>query len=282
MPTSTYDKIVRANFGVLTDKEQLRLREGSVAVVGAGGVGGQCAIHCARLGIGTIRVIDKDAFEHSNLNRQMLSSTATLGVPKAVAAEQHLRAINPDLAVAGIEAWVTEGNAEELLDGVDVIVDCTDELVSRVVIHRTARALGIPSVWIAVTPPLRGAVATFTPDGMPYETVLGVPSAGRPLDDETRAVVRAQKDERARRSVDRGALDEWADAYLRGERPWAVITPVAGIVGTLAAFEAMKVLIDRPTLPPTVAPRLTLVDLAAPRAVETCDPPAEGWHYEDL
>lgn len=282
MTESVYDRIVRANYGVLTHEEQARLRRGAVTIVGAGGVGGQCAIQCARLGIGRIRVIDKDAFEHSNLNRQMLSTLTNIGQPKALAARDYLRTLNPDLEVEGLEAWVTEENARDLLTGAEVVIDCTDNLVARVVIHRAARGLGIPSVWIAVTPPFRGAVATFLPGGMAYEEALNIPSRGQPLTEAVRREVLAQKDGRARYSVERGALPEWAEDYLAGRRPWAVITPVAGMVGILAAFEAMKVLIARPGLPPTAAPRLAIMDLARPDMVRASDPPAGGWRYEEL
>lgn len=163
-----------------------------------------------------------------------------------------------------------------------MVLDCTDDLVARVVIHRAARRLGILSVWIAVTPPFRGAVATFLPGGMEYEEALGVPSRGRALTEEVKAAVAAQKDGRARYSVTRGALAEWAEDYLQGRCPWAVITPVAGMVGILAAFEAMKVLIGRPGLEPTVAPRLVVMDLAQPEMIRVCDPPAGGWRYEEL
>lgn len=279
---SVYDQIVRANFGVLTREEQGRLKRAAVTIVGAGGVGGQASIQCARLGVGRIRVIDKDVFEYSNLNRQMLSSLANIGQPKALAAREALSAINPDIAVEGIESWVTEDNARDLLAGCDVVIDCTDDLVSRVIIHRTARELGIPSVWIAVTPPFRGAVMTLLPGGVPYEEALNIPSLGRPLTPEVRQAVAAQKEARARYAVSRGALAEWAEDYLGGRRPWAVITPVAGTVGILAAFEAMKVIVGRPDLPPAAAPRLVRVDLARPDMVALSDPPAGGWRYEEL
>lgn len=277
-----YDRIVASNYGVLTRKEQARLRRSQVCVVGAGGVGGQLAIQCARLGIGSIRVIDDDHFEYSNLNRQMLSTTATIGRPKALIAQEHLTAINPDIDVEGIVTRLTADNAAELLADADVVVDCTDNLVSRVIVHRSARALHIPSVWIAVTPPFRGAVTTLDSHSTDYESALGVPSAGLPLTEDVRAAVSAQKDGRARRSVERGALAEWGEGYLDGRLSWAVISPVAGIIGILAAFEAMKVLIARPGLEPVTAPRLTVVDLASPDMVRACEPPLGGWRYEEL
>lgn len=279
---SVYDRITASNYGVLTHEEQARLRASKVGVIGAGGVGGQLAIQCARLGIGTIRVIDNDHFEYSNLNRQMLSTTENIGKPKALIAQEHLTAINPDLDVEGIVARVTEDNAADLLAGADVVVDCTDNLVSRVIVHRGARALQIPSVWIAVTPPFRGAVTTILPDGTDYESALGVPSAGLQLTEDMRVTVSAQKDGRARHSVERGALAEWGEGYLAGRLSWAVTSPIAGIVGILASFEAMKVLIARPGLEPVTAPRLTVVDLASPNMVRACEPPPGGWRYEEL
>lgn len=282
MDSGLYQASFSRNFGIVSHAEQDRLRGARVTVVGAGGVGGITLIQLARMGVGAVHVIDRDEFEASNINRQMLSSVSRLGHRKAEVAAEVLRDINPDIQVRTTIDFVTEDNAADLLAGADVIIDATDNLVSRVIIHRTAAALGIPSVWIAVTPPFRGGIMTLTPDSMPYELVLRHPSHGQELTPEMRQRIGALKDGRAARAVAHGALKEWSDAYLRQEAAWAVLAPVANIVGILASFEAFKVIVARPGLDPVIGPRLVRVDLAAERMVEAVTPAAGSWDNTEL
>lgn len=136
------------------------------------------------MGIGNLHVIDQDVFEASNINRQMLSSISNLGKSKALVALETLKDINPLLQVKITQEFVTENNAKDLLANTDIIIDATDNLVARVIIHRTAQALGIPSIWIAVTPPFRGGVMSLTPESVPYEIALGYPSYQQELTPE--------------------------------------------------------------------------------------------------
>ncbi|KZE46588.1 molybdopterin biosynthesis protein MoeB [Brevibacillus parabrevis] len=270
-----YDLSFTRNFGIITREEQARLRNARVTVVGAGGVGGITLIQLARMGVGKIHVIDQDSFEASNINRQMLSFVSKINSPKAEVAKEILLDINPELNVEVTSAFVTEENALELLTDTDVIVDATDNLVARVIIHRAAAKLGIPSIWIAVTPPFRGGVMCMTPDSVPYEVVLRHPSYQQPLTPDMCDQINKIKDERAKYSVSQGALPEWADAYLKKDAPWAVLAPVANIVGVLASFEAFKLIIKRPDLKPTIAPSLVKINLASSLMVQV-ETPAEG------
>lgn len=272
-----YEASFIRNFGVVTHEEQAKLRNARVTVVGAGGVGGITLIQLARMGVGSIHVIDRDQFEASNINRQMLSAVSKLGVDKAEVAGQVLRDINPDIKVRTTISFVTEDNAAELLADSDVIVDATDNLVSRVVIHRAAAKLGIPSIWIAVTPPFRGGVMSLTPGSMPYEQVLRHPSYQKELTPEVREQVNALKDGRAVYSVSQGALKEWSDGYLKKEVAWAVLAPVANIVGVLASFEAFKLVIGRPGLDPVIGPKLIKIDLAKEQMVQAVQPEEGSW-----
>ncbi len=272
-----YEASFIRNFGVVTHEEQARLRNARVTVVGAGGVGGITLIQLARMGVGSIHVIDRDQFEASNINRQMLSAVSKLGVDKAEVAGQVLRDINPEIKVRTTISFVTEENAAELLADSDVIVDATDNLVSRVVIHRAAAKLGIPSIWIAVTPPFRGGVMSLTPGSMPYEQVLRHPSYQKELTPEVRDQVNALKDGRALHSVSQGALKEWAEGYLKKEVAWAVLAPVANIVGVLASFEAFKLVIRRPGLDPVIGPKLVKIDLAKEQMVQAVMPEEGSW-----
>lgn len=272
-----YQASFQRNFGVISREEQDKLRNARVTVVGAGGVGGITLIQLARMGVGFIHVIDRDVFEASNINRQMLSSVSRLGVSKAGVAESVLLDINPELKVRTTVDFVTEDNAADLLAETDVIVDATDNLVSRVVIHRAAAQLGIPSIWIAVTPPFRGGVMCLTPDSMPYELVLRHPSYQQPLTPEMRERIGALKDGRAVYSVSQGALPEWSEGYQKRELAWAVLSPVANIVGVLASFEAFKLIVGRPGLEPVIGPKLVKIDLAGDQMVQAVLPQDGSW-----
>lgn len=281
-PEGLYEASFSRNIGVITQEEQQKLRRAKVTVVGAGGVGGGAMIQLARMGVGSIHVIDKDEFEPSNLNRQMLSSVSRLGASKAEMAKETLLDINPEMTVQVTREFVTEENAAQLFAGSHIVIDATDNLVARVIIHRTAAKVGIPSIWIAVTPPFRGAVMCMTPESIPYEVALRHPSYQKPLTPEMCEQIHAIKDQRAQYSVTQGALKEWAEAYLKREAPWAVMSPVANIVGLLASFEAFKFIIRRPGLEPTVAPYLVKIDLADEQLVRRVSPPDGTWDNTKL
>lgn len=277
-----YEEIFERNYGVLTFKEQEALHGARVTIVGVGGVGGIAAIQCARMGIGNLHIIEGDSFVPSNLNRQMLSFLSNIGKSKAEEAERILKDINPRINIGTTKDFITEENAKSLLSGADIILDATDNLVSRVIIHRFARKLGILSVWIAVTPPFRGGVMCFSPTSMPYEEVLKYPSPGGELTDEYKKLITLIKDERARFSVSKGALADWCTQYLIGKKAWAVVSPVANIVGLLASFEIMKLIIRRPDLNPIYSPQLLLVDMASNPLVSIQTSPEGNWDYTKL
>ena len=127
---------------------QARLAAGRVAVLGCGAVGGAAAMPLARAGVGMLRLIDRDLPEASNLPRQICFAEADVaeGLPKAVAAARHLQRINSALVGEPHVVDLTAANALELLDGVDVIVDGTDNLEARYLLNEVACRLGIP--WV--------------------------------------------------------------------------------------------------------------------------------------
>ncbi len=271
------DEIFIRNYGVIDEAEQNRLTQAKVTVVGAGGVGGITLINLARMGVGNVHVIDMDVFEHSNLNRQMLSGISRIGQLKAECAQESLLDINPNMNVTHSTDKLTEDNAERVFQGSDVIIDATDNLVSRVIIHRAAQKINIPSVWIAVTPPFRGGVMTFSHETPPYELVLRHPSYEKALTEEVKQEITDIKNNRAKNSVKFGALSDWAEAFVDGKAPWAVLCPVANIVGLLASFEAFKLIVKRDSLKPAFAPNLVKVDLANEKMVEVQTPVDGSW-----
>jgi len=130
---------------------QERLLKASAVVVGCGALGTVAANLLVRSGAGHLRIVDRDFVEASNLQRQTLfeESDAREALPKAVAAERRLRAINSGVRVEGIVADLTPKNASELLSGFDVILDGTDNFETRLLVNDTAISLGIPWVYAA-------------------------------------------------------------------------------------------------------------------------------------
>lgn len=130
---------------------QERLLAGSAVIVGCGALGTVLANLLVRAGVGRIRIIDRDFVEASNLQRQTLfeEQDAAEALPKAVAAERRLRAINLDANVDGIVADLTPGNAEELLRGFSVILDGTDNFETRLLLNDAAISLQVPWIYAA-------------------------------------------------------------------------------------------------------------------------------------
>jgi molybdopterin-synthase adenylyltransferase len=133
-------------FAPIGEAGQARLKRSRVVIVGAGALGTVQASQLARAGVGTLRLVDRDFVEESNLQRQMLfdESDAAANLPKAVAAERKLRAINSDIGIEGVVADFEPRNAEELVRGFDVILDGTDNFEARYLLNDAAVKLGIP------------------------------------------------------------------------------------------------------------------------------------------
>ncbi|MGH9715748.1 MAG: ThiF family adenylyltransferase [Candidatus Acidiferrales bacterium] len=139
-------------FGGIGEAGQERLLNASSVLVGCGALGTASANLLVRAGLGRLRIIDRDFVEPSNLQRQTLFDEADAheALPKAVAAERHLRAINSGVQVKGITGDLTPKNAAELLAGFDLILDGTDNFETRLLLNDAAISLGIPWIYAAV------------------------------------------------------------------------------------------------------------------------------------
>lgn len=271
-----YWEMVKKNIGVYTKEEQTRLKNARVVIFGLGGVGGYEAILCARMGIGHVTGIDPDSFDVSNINRQMLASTSHLDRPKADVAQEHLSDINPYISANFVQTRVDEDNAADLIRGHDIVLEAVDDMPSRVIIHRTARELGIPSVGMSGSPPTRGFVSSFFPTGVPYEEALHLPGIGAKLTDpQLRQRIADVKKARAWYSVSRGAPAGWAKDYCEGKVGW-IITPVRAHLLALFSFhEAVQILVGREPL--ARAPKGIVIDLDSDTPVRVVNPPGGRW-----
>lgn len=184
---------------------QQRLRRARVLVVGAGGLGAPAALYLAAAGVGALRIADPDVVSLSNLQRQVLYATADVGAPKVERAAARLAELNPHVAVEPAAAAFDAASGTELLAGCDLVLDGTDDFATRFAVNAAAVVAGVPLVSGALGR-WTGQVGVFA--GRPCYRCL-VPEV--PPDAETCAAV-------------------------------GVVGALAGVVGSLMALEAVKLL----------------------------------------
>jgi len=195
---------------------QERLLASRAAIVGCGAIGAAAASLLVRAGVGYLRIIDRDFVEPSNLQRQTLFDEADAldALPKAVAAERKLRSINSSVSVEGIVADLSSGNAQELLGGVDLLLDGTDNFESRFLINDFAVKAGLPWIYAA-------GVASY-----------GLTMAIRPGVTACLACL-------LETGTNAGGLEQTCDTI-------GVLGPIVNLIASLEAAEALKFLSGRP------------------------------------
>ncbi|MBN2463344.1 MAG: HesA/MoeB/ThiF family protein [Dehalococcoidia bacterium] len=135
------------NTGTIGLDGQIKLLQSTVAVVGAGGLGGTIIELLARQGTGHLVIIDNDRFAEQNLNRQLMSTEKNLGEYKAIVAANKVREINSAVTITTFEEKLTAENAHRLLRDADIVADGLDNLPSRFVVENVCRDLGITYVY---------------------------------------------------------------------------------------------------------------------------------------
>jgi len=129
------------------EEGQLKLLQSRILLIGAGGLGSPAALYLAAAGVGTLGIIDADVVDETNLQRQILHSTASLGEPKVESAARTIRALNPDVEIKAYQEQLTSENIERILgDGWDVIVDGADNFPTRYLVNDAAVWHDIPLV----------------------------------------------------------------------------------------------------------------------------------------
>lgn len=162
------------NIGTIGIKGQLKLFQSKVAVIGCGGLGGHAVELLARIGVGTLILIDEDVFEDSNLNRQLLCTEADLGKPKVMVACERVEAVNSAVEVYCFQQRLTRENARAMLRGANLVLDALDNFPSRFVLEQAARELAIPLVHGAIGG-FWGQVMTIYPDDVGLRQIYGDP-----------------------------------------------------------------------------------------------------------
>jgi molybdopterin/thiamine biosynthesis adenylyltransferase/rhodanese-related sulfurtransferase len=141
---------------------QRQLLDSKVLIIGAGGLGSPAALYLTASGVGTIGLVDDDAVDESNLQRQVLHTALRVGVPKTASARQTLNALNPEARIVEHRERLTAENVERLIAGYDVIVDGTDNFDTRYVLNDAAVKLRKPVVHGSIYR-WDGQITTFVP-----------------------------------------------------------------------------------------------------------------------
>ncbi len=223
------DELLRYSRHILLPELGIEAQEKFAAahalVVGAGGLGTPAAQFLAAAGVGTITLCDPDAVDLTNLQRQILFATADVGMPKVAAAKARLGAINPQVRVETIAARVGPDELAPLVQAADVVLDCSDNFVTRHAVNRACVAARRPLVSGAAIR-FDGQIAVFDPRGPEnpcYHCLFG---EGEELE-ETRCAI------------------------------MGVFAPLTGIVGATQAAEALKLIAG---VGESLAGRLLLLD----------------------
>jgi len=204
---------------------QQKLLDARVLLIGAGGLGSPASLYLAAAGVGTLGIVDADTVDDSNLQRQIVHSMNTLGEPKVLSAKRTIEALNPDVNVIGYQERLTSENVERILaDGWDVIVDGADNFPTRYLVNDASVWHDIPVVHGSIYR-FEGQVTVFDPHAGPCYRCL-YPTPPPP---------------------------ELAPSCAEG----GVLGVLPGIIGSLQASEALKLIIDAGQ---TLTGRLLLFD----------------------
>jgi len=211
------------------EEGQQRLLDARVLLVGAGGLGSPASLYLAAAGVGTLGIVDGDVVDESNLQRQIVHSTESLGEPKVASAKRTLEALNPDVRVVPFQERLTSENVERILaEGWDVIVDGADNFPTRYLVNDASVWHGIPVVHGSIYR-FEGQVTVFDParGGPCYRCLFPQPPP-----------------------------PELAPSCAEG----GVLGVLPGIIGSLQANEALKLILERGE---ALAGRLLLFDALA-------------------
>lgn len=184
--------------------------DASVLILGAGGLGSPAAMFLATSGVGTITLCDDDTVDLTNLQRQLAHRTDSIGTAKVESARQTLNAINPEIRVLSLQERASESRLGELVSEVDIVLDCSDNFPTRYALNRVCAASGTPLVSGAATR-FEGQVSVFDfrrPGSPCYNCLYPEDTEA----EETRCAV------------------------------MGVFAPLVGIIGSIQAAEALKLL----------------------------------------
>lgn len=229
LPELSHEEILRYSRHLILPEVgpsgQRTLKKGRVLLIGAGGLGSPSALYLAAAGVGTLGLVDFDVVDETNLQRQIIHGTSTVGRPKLASAEARLNDINPNVHIETFETRLTSHNALEVLEGFDVVVDGSDNFPTRYLVNDACVLLDhTPNVYGSIFR-FEGQASVFaTPDGPCYRCLFREPPPP-------------------------GLVPSCAEGGVFGVLP--------GIIGSIQALESIKLLLGKGE---TLVGRLLLFD----------------------
>ena len=247
----TDDQLLRYSRHILLDEigieGQQRLLAAHVLVIGAGGLGSPAAMYLASSGVGSLTLVDDDDVDLTNLQRQVMHTTARIGQPKVESGRAALMQINPGVEVTALRERAAGARLDELVRGASVVLDCSDNFATRHAVNRACVAARVPLV--------SGAAIRFD----------GQVSVFDARDDASPCYACLFPEE--------GGFEDVACSNM------GVFAPLVGVIGAMQAAEALKLLLG---IKPSLAGRLLLLDgramewtsigIARNAACPTCHP----------
>jgi molybdopterin/thiamine biosynthesis adenylyltransferase len=212
------------NMKSFSSTDQATLLRSKASIVGLGGLGGAVTEILARMGIGTLTLVDGDVFEESNLNRQFLCRENLISTPKADAAAKRINEINSSITVFHHRKYLNEENASGIIEDSDVVIDCLDSLSGRFILEKASKKTGCRLVSAAVAGNF-GHITTIFPEDAGLRLIYG----------------------RAEDGPDRGA-----------ETSLGALPHCVSLMAALECSEAIKVLLNKGSL---LRNKLLVVDL---------------------
>ena len=205
------------------EEGQNKIKQAKILVVGAGGLGSPILYYLAAAGVGTIGIIDNDLVSESNLQRQILYDSHSLGLYKAEIAKQKLEALNPHCQIIAMCKRLTAENALEIIDQYDIVVDATDNLPTRYIMDDICRSTQTPLVYGSICE-FQGQVSVFL-----YQKKIGYRE-----------------------------LFPYPENMNQIQQPLGVIGTLPGIIGSIQATECLKIILGSSE---TLSGKLLQIDL---------------------
>lgn len=234
------------NIGLISVDEQEKLRQSTVLVAGVGGMGGVAAEVLVRMGIGRIILCDFDRFEDVNINRQIHCTKETLNKYKVDVLKKEFLAINPELEIHVYPEEVSLKNINQLLSGVEIIINGMDKMQASLILERTARQKGITIVDAWLTP--YASVFVMDAQSPHWEDFLELPTRKYSLENLTEEICKEAVVKEVQYTFSHfdpfSIIDEeFVNEILTDKRPRPSLAPVVWLSGVLMANEVFKVIV---------------------------------------
>lgn len=210
----TEEQLVRYSRHIILEgvggKGQKKIGQAKVLIIGAGGLGSPVALYLAAAGVGTLGIIDADAVDLSNLQRQIIHHTSDIGRPKVQSAQEKITALNPDVQVVSYHQYLDAENALEIFNAFDYVIDGTDNFPAKFLINDAA--------FFSKKPLIHGGILRF--EGQLFTILPGVSACYRCLFHEPPPA---------------GVVPNCQEAGVLGA--------LAGLIGTLQGTEVLKLIL---------------------------------------